>query len=335
MLKRLYLLMSLVAAVVMVIAASNTVAGQKEKLKEKSENKEQKQLAGQDDATRQFFMLPQLAGEGGYLGVYLEEVTPDRVKELGLAEERGAIVMKVVEASPAAKAGLKENDVIVTFNGRRIDSVREMQRLLGETPADRNVSIEVIRAGNHQTLSATLSKRSQTNALLAPEWNGQFLRGEEARKRAEEFRKRAEESMGRHKGEFKSWPDFGNYSFVNPGEFTFFSGGRLGAGVETLTEQLSEYFGVKEGRGVLVTQVNENSAASKAGLKAGDVIIAIDDQKVDNVNALLTALSKKEEGAIAVKIIRNRAEQVINVTLEKPPARSRASLSSRAFSSVS
>ena len=342
MLKRLYLLMSLVAVVCMVIAVSNTVAGQKEKQKEKAESKGQqkeKQWTGQEGAARQFFMLPQMTGEGGYLGVYLEEVNADRVKELGLAEERGAIVMKVVEGSPAAKAGLKENDVIVSFNGRRIESVREMQRLLNETPAERNVSIEVIRGGNHQNLTATLSKRSQSFAgQLAPDWQGQFLQGEEGRKRADEARKHAEEFL-KHRESFKNFPEFGNFSFVNPGEFTFFRGGRLGIGVESLTEQLSEYFGVKEGRGILVSQVNENSPASKAGLKAGDVIIAIDNEKIDSVNALLTALSKKEEGAVAVKIIRNRAEQIINVTLEKPTVRSRASrpraiFSSRASSSV-
>jgi len=337
MLKRLYLLMSLVAVVGMVIGVSNTVAGQKEKQKEKTEKIEkqkEKQWASQEDANRQFFMLPQLAGEGGYLGVYLEEVTQERMKALGLAEERGAIVMKVVEESPAAKAGLKENDVIVSFNGERIDSVREMQRMLSETPADRNVSIEVIRGGNHQTLAATLSKRSQSHALVGPDWGGQFLQGEEARKRADEFRKHAEEGLRQQQDGFKNLPNFGDFTFVNPGEFTFFRGGRLGAGVESLTDQLAEYFGVKEGRGVLVTHVSENSVASKAGLKAGDVIIGIDNEKVDGVNALLTALSKKEEGSIVVRIIRNRAEQTLNVTLEKPPARSRASLARRASASV-
>ena len=104
-------------------------------------------------------MLPQVTGEGSYLGVYLEEVTPDRMKELGLAEERGAIVMKVVEGSPAAKAGLKENDVVVSFNGQRVDSMIALRRLLSETPADRNVQIEVIRGGNRQTVAATLSKK--------------------------------------------------------------------------------------------------------------------------------------------------------------------------------
>src|SRR5205085_4226265 len=80
--------------------------------------------------------------------------------------------------------------------------------------------------------------------------------------------------------------------------------------------QLAEFFGVKDGKGVLVASVNDNSVAARAGLKAGDVITAVDDQKVDGINALVTALAKKE-GAVTLKIIRNRAEQSVTVTLEK------------------
>jgi C-terminal processing protease CtpA/Prc len=321
MLKRFYLLFSIVAALSMAVAVTDTSANQKEKQKEKAEK--EKKWSSSEDGSKQLFMLPQLGGEGSYLGVFLEEVTSDRMKELGLTEERGAIVMKVVEGSPADKAGLKENDVVVAFNGQRVDSMMALRRLLSETPADRNVQIEVIRGGNHQTIAATLSKKSQGLSLASPEWKGQLLQGEEARKRAEELLQRQQDLT-------KAFPDFGNFSFVNPGEFTIFRGGRLGIGAESLTEQLAEYFGVKEGRGVLVSQVNENSAAGKAGLKAGDVIVAIDNEKIDNVNALISTLSKKEEGTVSMKIIRNRVEQSINVTLEKrvqpQPGRPRASL---------
>ncbi|MEW6209704.1 MAG: PDZ domain-containing protein, partial [Acidobacteriota bacterium] len=98
-------------------------------------------------------------GGGSYLGVFLEDVTPERAKSMNLKEERGALVMKVAEGSPAEKAGLKENDVIVAFNGRPIESVRELQRVLSETPEGRTVQLEVIRDGDRQKLSATLSRR--------------------------------------------------------------------------------------------------------------------------------------------------------------------------------
>jgi serine protease Do len=91
----------------------------------------------------------------------------------------------------------------------------------------------------------------------------------------------------------------------------------LGISAESLTDQLAEFFGVKDGKGVLVASVEESSAAAKAGIKAGDVIVGIDNEKVDSVRALLKALSDKTEGTMAVKLVRNRTEQTVNVTLEK------------------
>jgi len=323
--KRFYLFLSLIAAFGLSVVLTSAFAAQKDKAKGKTQNQETQLKA--DSESSQVFALPGLGANGSYLGVYLEEVTPDRVKELGLAEERGAIVTKVVEASPAEKAGLKENDTIITFNERRIDSVRELQRLLGETPADRNVKIEVVRGGNRQTLAATLSKRAPgfSYAFNTPEWNGQgWAQTEEGRKRLEESRKQAEalrkqyeEQLRQHQDEFKNLPNFGDFNNLgNPGGFMFYSGTRLGVSAESLTDQLAEFFGVKDGKGVLVASVNENSAAARGGLKAGDVIVAVDDQKIDNLNSLVNALAKKE-GAVTLKIIRNRTEQMVTVTLEK------------------
>jgi serine protease Do len=316
-------------------------AGQKDKAKskEQTESKDQKQK----DKT---LLVPPAgpfelgAGDGGYLGVYLEEVTPERTKELGLTEERGAVVMKVVAESPAAKSGLKENDVIVSFNGRRVDSVRELQRLLSETPADRSVQLEVIRAGSRQTLATTLSKRSLLSfRMLGPGFDERFSKeAEESMKRAEESFKRSEDALKQHQERLQTLPrDFGDFTFVNPGEFSFFGGTRLGISAESLTDQLAEFFGVKDSKGVLVASVDESSAAAKAGIKAGDVIIGIDDQKVDSVRALLKALSGKTEGTVAVKLVRNRAEQTVTVTLEKrepAPVRPRAVSSARRLRTV-
>jgi serine protease Do len=326
--KRFYLFVSLLAALGLCVALTSAFAGQKEKAKEKTRAQEAQAKAESDAA--QVFTLT--GGGSSYLGIYLEEVTPDRVKELGLSEERGAIISKVVEGSPAEKAGLKANDVVVSFNDRRIDSVRELQRLLSETPAGRNVRVEVIRGGSHQTITATLSKRGPdvAYALNGPEWNGQaWAQTEEGRKRLEEsrkqmeaWRKQYEEQMRQHQDEFKNMPNLGNFNLANPGAFTFFSGSRLGISAESLTDQLAEFFGVKDGHGVLVASVNDNSAAARAGLKAGDVITAVDGQRIDSVNALVTALAGKE-GAVTLKIIRGHAEQTVTVQLEKrsePPA---------------
>jgi serine protease Do len=331
--RRFYLFISLFVTLGLSVLLSGTVAAQKDKAKDKDKTRTPDAQTRVESETPQVFTLSGLGGSGSYLGVYLEEVTPDRAKELGLSEERGAIVTKVIEGSPADKAGLKENDVVVSFNDRRIDSVREFQRLLGETPPDRNVKIEIVRGGSRQTLAATLSKRAQGFAytLNGPEWNGQAWNGqawaqteegrkrlEESRKQMESLRKQYEDQMRQHQDEFRNFPDFGNFTFVNPGGFVYFNGSRLGIGVESLTDQLAEFFGVKDGKGVLVASVNENSAAAKAGLKAGDVIVAVNEEKVDGVNGLINSLARKE-GAVTLKIIRNKAEQSVTVTLEKRP----------------
>src|SRR5215471_1391108 len=146
---RLWLFSSLVLILVGVTASAQTVATAQVN-QDKAPSTEDSALTG---SWIQFNL------DGSYLGVFLEEVTSDRMKELGLSHERGAIIMKVIKDSPAEKAGLKENDVIVSFNGRPVDSVREFERLLGETPAGRNVAIEVLRNGNRQTFSAVVSKR--------------------------------------------------------------------------------------------------------------------------------------------------------------------------------
>lgn len=336
MLRRLSLIIPLIAALGAGVAiASGAAQKDKAKSKDRTESKEQREKDKTLLESPGLFGLELGAGDGGYLGVYLEEVTPERTKELGLKEERGAVVMKVVADSPAEKSGLKENDVIVSFNGRRVDSVREMQRLLNETPADRTVQIEVIRGNSRQTLAATLAKRSlQSFKLLGPGFNEKFMKqNEESMKRAEESLKRSEESLKQYQGKLKALPpNFGDFAFVNPGEFAFFGGTRLGISAESLTDQLAEFFGVKDSKGVLVASVEDNSSAAKAGIKAGDVIIAIDNEKVDSVRALLKALSGKTEGTVAVKVVRNRTEQTINVTLEKhepPTPRSRAVVSTR------
>lgn len=330
MLKRLSLIIPLVAALGVSVAIAGSAIQKDKKAKDQTENKSQQREKDKTIVESPGLFQLETAGEGGYLGVYLEEVTSERTKELGLKEERGALVMKVVAGSPAEKSGLKENDVVVSYNGRRVDSVREMQRLLNETPADRSVQIEVIRGGSRQTLTASLAKRSLNSFnLLRPEVGERFMKSnEDAVKRAEESIRLSEELLKKSEEKLKALPpDFGDFAFVNPGEFAFFGRTRLGVSAESLTDQLAEFFGVKDTKGVLVASVSEDGPAAKAGIKAGDVIVAVDNQRVDSINALVKALSGKEEGTVAVKIVRNRTEQTINVTLEKrqfPAPRRRA-----------
>jgi C-terminal processing protease CtpA/Prc len=332
MIKRFYVVAALVLALFTSLAVANGVGeAQKDKQKAKAEKGEAKSGLAQADQAQSWDLLA-TSGDRSYLGVYLEDVTAERAKELRLSEERGAVVMKVVAGGPAEKAGLKENDVIVAFNGRRVDSVMELTRLLGETPAGRNVAIEVLRGGTHQTLNASLSRRTWTSG-----WHPEV--DEKVRKSVEESWKRAEEQFRLSEEQMKKalenseqakkslensalqhyWGalDFGDFFFVGPGERFIYRGGPLGIGVESLTDQLATFFGVKEGKGVLVTHVNEDSAAGKAGIKAGDVITGIDNEPVESVNGLIKALRKKDDGQTVLRVVRNKSEQTFTVTLEK------------------
>lgn len=311
MLRRKYIIPLLAVALGTAgILAGNAAAYQENKEKQKDKSVSDVAVA-QSQALNSFF-----SGEGGYLGVYLEEVTSDRAKELNLSEERGALVMRIVQGSPAEAAGLKKDDVIISFNGRRVDSVRELTRLLSETPAGRNISIEVIRAGGHQTLTAKLDKRSNSFRYYSPRrLDAEALKQqEEAMQRSFEALERAQREVG------KKW-EFDNYNFVGPSAIWLTSNSRLGITVESLSDQLAEFFGAKDGKGALISEVRDGSAAARAGLKAGDVITGVDNEKVSSVNELVRALNKKEEGTVTLTIIRNHSEQTITVTLEKSQLR--------------
>lgn len=288
MIKRSYLILFAIA--LLSVGAMASADDQKEK--EKTEG-QQKEKTADEVVTVDTFPFAIKIGGGSYLGVYLEDVTSERAKSLNLREERGAVVMKVAQDSPAEKAGLKENDVIVAFNGRPIESVRELQRVLSETPEGRTVQLEVLRDGSRQKLSATLSNRAPRSRIL-----DQGVISPVRPLKVEPFRS----------FDFKGRMGFGIYSTSS-----------FGMTVETMEDQLAEYFGVKDGTGLLVTEVRADSPAAKAGLKAGDVITAVNNEKGDLVRLL--SATNRTGGQVNLTIVRNRAEQTITVTLEKRETR--------------
>src|SRR5256885_5488739 len=96
-----------------------------------------------------------------WLGVETHEVTADKAKELKLPAERGVVVAGVTADSPAAKAGLKENDVIIEVNGQRVEGSAQFRRMIHEIPAGRAAQLTVWREGRTQNLSATLGKAEE------------------------------------------------------------------------------------------------------------------------------------------------------------------------------
>jgi serine protease Do len=238
---------------------------------------------------------------GAFLGVGTEDISKDNMSRYGMRDVRGVGVTEVVKDSPAEKAGLRKDDVILRFDGEAVTSVRKLTRLVSEHAPDQSVRIAVSRGGAEQELTATLGKH-KLGSLFGANSSSIFKGGD---------------------NNFKvfpngNWPQAigggGNGPFV----WTLGSNRRLGVSTQSLSGQLADYFGVKEG-GALITSVSDNSPASKAGLKAGDVITAIDGDKVGSPGDLTRGLNKKETGDVTLTIIRNRNQQTITVTPEKNP----------------
>ncbi len=97
----------------------------------------------------------------GWLGVFIQEVTEDIADSLGLDEVAGALVSAVTPGGPAEKAGLEPGDTIISFDGKKIDSVKDLPRIVAETPVDKKVSVNIIREGNKMSIGVTLGELEQ------------------------------------------------------------------------------------------------------------------------------------------------------------------------------
>jgi serine protease Do len=223
---------------------------------------------------------------GGFLGVYTEEINKDNLSQYGLRDVRGVGVTEVAKDSPAEKAGLRKGDVITRFDGEAVNSARKLTRLVSEVSPDHKVTITVSRGGADQELAVTIGKRSGFSDTLG----------------------RVTIPRGNFPG-IEKWPEGSVWTLGNSR--------RIGVSTTPLTKQLADYFGVTDGRGVLVTSVSENSPAAKAGVKAGDVITAVDSEKVAIPGDLSRAISKQKHGDVTLTIVRDRNQRTIKVTPEK------------------
>jgi serine protease Do len=218
-----------------------------------------------------------------FLGVELSEVSKETVARLKLREERGALVEGVTSGSSAAQAGLQKNDVIVKWDGEPIESAREMSRHIRETPAGRAVRLNVMRDGREVEVNVTLGER----AALAN-------RVRIARPAIASVRVRPDVQVRRVQDR-----------------------GHLGVELQSMTPQLAEYFGLSKRSGALVIFVFADSPASKAGLKAGDVILSAGGETVENPMDVRRVLTDKSEGVVELKILRDKQEQTLRVQIEK------------------
>ncbi len=230
---------------------------------------------------------------GSRIGVSIRELTDSDDK----GASNGVVVEEVTADSPAAKAGVQKGDIIAEFDGERVRSVRQLTRLVQETPAGRTVQAVVIRGGNRTTLSLT-PEEGRFDFEGMGEW-GRVLRDRLAPRPPAP--PAAPAPPGRPAPPLPPAP---------PVPEVFFEGsqarsGRLGIGVSTVSSQLAEYFGVKAG--VLVTSVADGSAGAKIGLKAGDVITSFNGSAVGTPADVRRLSQRVTNGdALAIEVVRDR-----------------------------
>src|SRR6267142_3430670 len=99
---------------------------------------------------------------GSFLGVYAEDINKENMSRYGMREVRGVVITQIVKDSPAEKAGLKQNDVILRFENDSVTSVRKLNRLVAEVAPDQTVRLIISRGGSEQEVSVTIGKRDES-----------------------------------------------------------------------------------------------------------------------------------------------------------------------------
>jgi serine protease Do len=222
-------------------------------------------------------------GKRGWLGVAIQDVTPRIAREKDLHVKSGALVNDVTEESPAEKAGIREDDVIVEFNGKSVEEADDLLAAVRSGSPGDKANLTFYRGQEKKSLQVTLGK--------APRRNYAF-----------------------------SFHGPGNVRIPPlPRIRMFRSAGMLGLTLSDLNRQLGEYFEAPNGRGVLVEEVERKSAGDRAGFKAGDVIISVGTQEVESTEDVTEALEGAKKGEkVDFGILRKGVKTSLTVESEGP-----------------
>ncbi|MDH3216512.1 MAG: PDZ domain-containing protein [Candidatus Krumholzibacteria bacterium] len=215
--------------------------------------------------------------EGAFLGVKMQQLNDDLREGLGASVKHGVVVSEVIDGSPAQKAGIKEGDIIVEFAGEKVESPDELQRLVAEAEIGDEVKIKLIRDKKSKTYEVSLGDWADNPTMV---WMG---------------------------------PDDFEVMVPDGDDVQALLGRlqprRLGVRVSDVNKDLGSYFGVKEGQGVLVLEVEGQTTAEDMGVKAGDVIVRIEGEEVRSVSDIHETMSELDAGdEVNVTVVRKKKD---------------------------
>ena len=221
---------------------------------------------------------------GAWLGVVTQSVDYDLAEAFDLEVKYGVIVNEVVDDSPAEEAGLENDDIIVSVDGESITDYDDLVDMLAEHGEGDQITIGLFRDGKALDVQVELAKRP---------------RGRRDLDRRSQFSYDYKVPFGR------------SHSYI-------------GVHLSDLTDQLGEFFGVERGRGALIREVEEDSPAADAGLKAGDIIVSIDTDKMRDVGDVVEYILDTDPGEqVSITVMRDKAEFTVEVEIDESPGGSR------------
>jgi serine protease Do len=248
-----------------------------------------------------------LGGSRTQIGIGIRDVEQADVEKLTLPSLSGVLVQSVREESPAERAGVRTDDVIVSFDGERVRSAAQLTRLVNETPAGRPVPMQVVRGGSRADLEVTPeAARPWTTRRVVPVPPGP---------------RRAPGPVLPADPVPPVLPEIPELDFDMPYMLEFPGRtARLGVRVSELAGDLPEYFGAKSG--VLVNAVTPDSPAARTGIRVGDVISTVDGSQVKRPADLRRhLLEKRDQREVKLGIVRDKKASTVTVTLEPPRER--------------
>jgi serine protease Do len=260
-------------------------------------------------------------GSGSRIGVGVRDVQMADVARHKLAGLNGVVIVQVESETPAARAGLKVGDVLLTFDGEGVRSASQLDRLVDETPPGRTVRVSIVR--DTAKLQVDVTPELAPFAGAIPRLRGydsdsfSFKRDLDTGRMADDLR----ESLRNQKLRRFATPSF-EFDWDGGDLPVLWGRGRLGVSAEEVSGQLAAYFGVESG--VLVRQVDEDSAAAKAGVKAGDVITAVNGNAVRDAGELRRQIADATEGAtkeVTLSVTRDKKPITLKATIDDPETR--------------